>query len=109
MLPHEKELVERLKNEPFALIGINTDPDLDAFKERCKKENVSWRNSWQGSTSGPLCRAWGVTSYPTIYVLDHKGVIRYQNVRGPAMDQAVDRLLAEMKAEKEKEAKSGGK
>ena len=25
MLPHEKELVERLKDKPFALIGINSD------------------------------------------------------------------------------------
>ena len=109
MLPHEKELVERLKNEPFALIGINTDSDLDAFKERCKKEKVSWRNSWQGSTGGPLCRAWGVNSFPTIYVLDAKGVIRYQNVRGPTMDQAVDRLLAEMKAEKARDEKKDEK
>ncbi|MBI5362532.1 MAG: redoxin domain-containing protein [Planctomycetes bacterium] len=100
MLPHEKELVERLKNRPFALIGINTDTDLDAFKERCKKENVSWRNSWQGSTSGPLSRAWGIRGYPTIYVLDHKGVIRYQGVRGEDMDKAVDRLLSELDAEK---------
>jgi hypothetical protein len=100
MLPHEKALVERLKNEPFALIGINTDPNLEAFRERCKKENVSWRNSFQGSTQGPLCSAWGVRSFPTIYVLDAKGVIRYVGVRESAMDAAVDRLLAEIKDEK---------
>ena len=109
MIPHEKELVERLKNEPFALIGINTDTDIDAYKERAKKSGVTWRSSWQGSTSGPLCREWGVRGFPTIYVLDHKGVIRYANVRGSAMDQAVDRLLADLKAEKAKEAPAGGK
>jgi hypothetical protein len=31
-------------------------------------------------------------------VIDHKGVIRYTNVRGDAMDQAVDKLLEEMEA-----------
>jgi hypothetical protein len=102
MLPHERELVERLKNKPFALIGINTDRDLAAYKERATKEKVSWRNSWQGGTNGPIPRAWGVKGYPTIYVLDHKGVIRYQGVRGTAMDQAVDRLLAELEAEERK-------
>ena len=102
MLPHEKELVERLKNKPFALLGINTDPDLAAFKERCKKENVSWRNSFQGSTDGPLCRAWGVNGFPTIYVLDAKGVIRFNGPRGADMDRAVDTLLAELEAEKKK-------
>jgi len=28
-------------------------------------------------------------------VLDHKGVIRYKNVRGEALDKAVDTLLEE--------------
>jgi hypothetical protein len=30
-------------------------------------------------------------------VLDHNGVIRYKNVRGEKMDEAVDALLAEIK------------
>ena len=40
--------------------------------------------------------------WPTIYILDHKGVIRFKNKRGEAMDQAVDQLLAEMEAEGQK-------
>ena len=39
---------------------------------------------------------WNVRGWPTIYVLDHNGVIRFKNVRGPKMDEAVDKLLAEM-------------
>jgi hypothetical protein len=95
MLPHEKALVERLKNKPFALIGINTDP-AEVFKERAAKEGVSWRNILEGEGGGAIVRAWGVRSFPTIYVLDGKGVIRYTNVRGEAMDKAVDALLAEL-------------
>jgi len=98
MIPHEKALVERLKNEPFALIGINTDGDRDEFNRACKKQGITWRSSFQGSTSGPLCRAWNVRSFPTIYVLDAKGVVRFINVRGDDMDRAVDKLLSEMKA-----------
>jgi len=95
MLPHERALVERLKNKPFALIGINTDPP-ENWRQRSKADPISWRNALDGSTSGPLCRAWGVSSFPTIYVLDAKGVIRAKNVRGEAMDKAVDELLAEL-------------
>jgi len=95
MLPHEKTLVERLKNKPFALIGINTDPP-ETFKERAPKENVSWRNILEGQGGGALVHAWGVHSFPTIYVLDGKGVIRFTNVREEAMDQAVDSLLEEL-------------
>ena len=99
MLPREKALVERLKNEPFALIGIDTDRDLAAFKENCRKQGITWRNSWQGSTAGPLCREWGVFKFPTIYVLDGKGVVRYVDVVEDGLDRAVDQLLAEMKKE----------
>ena len=97
MLPHEKTLVERLKNEPFALLGINTDKEKDEYHTKAKEMGVTWRSSWQGTTSGVWSRAWGITSYPTIFVLDAKGVIRYTNVRGEAMDKAVDALLAELK------------
>jgi stalled ribosome alternative rescue factor ArfA len=36
-----------------------------------------------------------VRFYPTIYVLDAKGVIRYKHVRGEKMDKAVEALLKE--------------
>ena len=97
MLPHEKALVKRLEKEPFALIGIDTDRDLDSFRESCRKQGIAWRSSFQGGTRGPLCRAWGVTQFPTIFVLDAKGVVRYIDVTGGDLDRAVDQLLAEPK------------
>jgi peroxiredoxin len=95
MLPHEKELVERLKEQPFALIGINSDPK-DKIKDLCAKEGITWRNAVEGSTSGPIPSKWNVRAWPTIYVIDAKGVIRYKNVRGKGMDEAVDALLKEI-------------
>lgn len=97
MIPHEKTLVERLKNKPFALIGINTDSDKEVYRKKAEEKGVTWRSSWQGSTKGPIPELWNVTSFPTIYVLDHQGVVRYKGVRGEKMDQAVDALLAEMR------------
>ncbi len=100
MIPHERELVERLKNEPFALLGINSDGKADEVKKILEKEKITWRQHLDGSTSGPLATKWGVNGWPTIYVLDAKGVIREKGVRGKAMDKAVDKLLAEAKAAK---------
>ena len=101
MIPHERSLVKRLEGKPFALLGINSDSDKSETKKRCRKEEMAWR-SWFDGNGGPIAGAWGVRSYPTIYVLDHKGVVRFKNVRGEAMDKAVDQLLAELQ-------KSGGK
>ena len=100
MYPHERSLVKRLANKPFALIGVNSDRDKAKLKPRLEEENITWRSFWNGpqGTSGPISKAWNVRSWPTIYVLDHKGVIRYKNVRGEKMDEAVDTLLAEMES-----------
>ena len=100
MYPHERSLVKRLANKPFALIGVNSDRDKAKLKPRLEEENITWRSFWNGpqGTSGPISKAWNVRSWPTIYVLDHKGVIRYKTVRGEKMDEAVETLLAEMEA-----------
>src|SRR5262245_12789237 len=101
MYPHERSLVKRLENRPFALIGVNSDKDRDELKKVLETEKITWRSFWNGgSTQGPISDAWKVTGWPTIYVLDANGVIRYRNVRGEAMDHAVDELLKEVEAKK---------
>lgn len=98
MFPHERSLVKQLADKPFALIGVNSDPDLEKIQEVVKEKNINWRSFWNGpqGTRGPISTQWGVTGWPTIYVLDADGVIRYKNVRGAKMDQAITTLLAEM-------------
>jgi hypothetical protein len=98
MYPHERSLVKRLENKPFALLGVNSDGDKDKPKEAVVKEQITWRSFWNGptGTDGPLSRAWNVRAWPTIYVLDAKGVIRFKDVFGEEMDKAVDELLKEM-------------
>jgi len=93
MYPHERSLVQRLQNKPFALIGVNSDAK-QRVQDAIQRENITWRSFWDGgSTGGPIARAWSVHGWPTIYVIDHRGVIRYRNVRGEAMDAAVDELI----------------
>jgi len=99
MFPHEKELVERLKDEPFTLLGVNTDKDAEYYRAQVEENGITWRSTFEGSTRGPVPTRWGVTYYPTIYVLDHEGAIRFKDVRGEDLDAAVDQLLAEMKGE----------
>jgi hypothetical protein len=37
-------------------------------------------------------------NWPTVYVIDAQGVIRFKNVRGKDLDAAVDTLMTEMNA-----------
>ena len=96
MYGHERSLVKRLANKPFALLGVNSDRDREKLKKVLKEKNITWRSFWNGgSTRGPISTEWQVRGWPTIYVIDVNGVIRYKGTRGPAMDKAVDALLAE--------------
>jgi len=97
MYPHERSLVKRLEGKPFALLGVNSDPK-ERLKQVLAKENITWPSWWDGGdTSGPIASRWNVNGWPTLYVLDHKGVIRFKGPRGEELDKAVDSLLAEMK------------
>jgi hypothetical protein len=102
MYPHERSLVERLKDKPFALVGVNSDRDVEKLRPRLADENITWRSYWNGTsgTNGGIAARFGVHAWPTIYILDAKGVIRFVNKRGEAMNTAVDELLAEMEQTK---------
>jgi hypothetical protein len=98
MYPHERSLVKRLADKPFALIGVNSDEDKEALKKRMVKEQITWRSFWNGpkGPDGPISKAWNVHGWPTIYVLDHKGVIRFKGVHDEKLDKAIDQLLTEL-------------
>ena len=96
MYPHERSLVKDLADKPFAIVGVNSDADLETLKSRLEEESITWRSFWDKGLDGEIATQWNVRGWPTIYVLDHEGVIRYKSVRGKAMDEAVEALLKEM-------------
>lgn len=101
MYPHERSLVKRLAKRPFAIIGVNSDRDREDLKKAMTKEQITWRSFWNGgSTEGPISQAWRVYSWPTIFVLDAQGVIRYRDVREGTLDRVVDELLKEAESKK---------
>ena len=104
MYPHERSLVKKLKDEPFAIIGVNSDADLAALQSTLKEENITWRSFWNGpeGTGGPISTRWNVKGWPSLYLIDAKGVIRNKWLGGPSekvLDAAIDKLLEEALAE----------
>jgi hypothetical protein len=104
MYPHERSLVKKLEGKPFALVGVNSDPDKAELKKAVEKENITWRSFWDGgSPRGPISTRWAVRGWPSLYLIDHKGVIRKRWVGSPGdevMDQEIDKLVKEAEARK---------
>jgi hypothetical protein len=99
MIPHELALVKRLEKEPFALIGVNTDYALPQTRESMDRFGIKWRNIWEGQVKpgrGALSQQWRIRGYPTVYLIDGRGVIR-QVTNGPDFEGTIDSLLAELR------------
>ena len=97
MYPHERSLVKQLANYPFAIIGVNSDRDREKIREVVEEKSLTWRSFWNESGSqGRISDAWYIRGWPTIYLIDANGVIRFKQVRGEALDQAILSLLDEM-------------
>ena len=85
-----------LRDKPFALLGVNiVDHAAGKLKEVMDREHLPWRSfADHGPTSrGVIATAWNLTATPTLYLIDHTGVIRHKWVGNPD-PEAIDAALA---------------
>jgi thiol-disulfide isomerase/thioredoxin len=95
-VPHERELVERLKGQPFVLLGVDCEPDKNTARKTMAGERMTWPNWYDGAPgTGPIAERYHVRGFPSVFVLDAKGVIRGRSVLD--LDPTVDKLLEELK------------
>ena len=99
MIPHERDMVGKLKDKPFSLVSISADDEKQTLKEFLADNNMPWSQWWNGNEGG-IIEDWNVKYFPTIYVLDGKGVIRHKDLRGEKLEEAVNDLLKEMDEKK---------
>jgi len=106
LIPHERSLVKQLKGKPFTLIGINSDKEVEVARKAVEKLEINWRSFWNGEkgTFGPISTKWNVDSWPKTYLIDAKGIIRYKDLKGEELDEAIEKLMAEAGHEVELEA-----
>jgi hypothetical protein len=67
------------------------------------KEKITWRSfvDTGQAGAGAIATAWNLSATPTMYVLDHKGVIRYKWAGAPgerAIDAALEKLVGAAEA-----------
>jgi hypothetical protein len=91
--------VTNLKDKPFALVGVHVGGlNAKQLKEVMEKEKMTWRSFVDAGNAGagPIATKWDLSATPTLYVLDHKGVIRYKWAGPPGekvMNAALDKLI----------------
>jgi len=95
MYPQERELATRHAGKPFILLSVNTDASVDTLRQSIARGDITWRCWWDGGMTGPITTRWGIRLFPSIFVLDRAGVIRFKDLRGDDLERAVTSLLDE--------------
>jgi peroxiredoxin len=98
--PYERLLLELYKNWPFALVGVDSDVDRDGARKAMTDRGLTYRAWWDGfvpdhNTDGPIATSWDVAGWPTVYLIDSKGVIRFVDLRQEDLLKGVRELLSE--------------
>lgn len=96
MIPHERSLVQRYQNQPFVLLGVNVNESRAKAQRFEEEHHLPWRSWWDGD-SMTILKRWGVSGLPTVFLLDHKGVIRFISHGPPnpaTLDQEIEKLVA---------------
>ncbi len=101
--------MKNLADKPFALIGVNTNGyDPAKLKKVMDQEKLNWRSFVDARDKGgmgSITSKWNLVGTPTLYVLDHKGVIRHKWLGSPGekvIDAAIDKLVKEAESEARK-------
>jgi thiol-disulfide isomerase/thioredoxin len=102
MIPHERDLVEKLKSKPFKLISVSVDEKKDTLEKFLTKTPMPWIHWWDNGEENPIVEKLKVRGYPTLYLIDANGKIRrkWTGVPQPLddIDKSVDELLKEAAA-----------
>ncbi len=100
MYGHERSLVEKMQGRPFVLLGVNSDKEKSRARKAVKENNLNWR-SWQnkGKNGEKISSGFKIRGWPTIFLVDHNGVIQAKNLRGSRLDKALELMV--LRAEEE--------
>jgi hypothetical protein len=93
MFPHERSLVQKYADRPFALLGVNTDESPTLLKRYQDKAQLAWPSFWDGS-AGPIASTWGVTRFPTFFIIDRENIVRWRH-EGVPPDGVMEKKIEE--------------
>jgi hypothetical protein len=80
-------------NRPLVVVGVNSGDTKEQAARTIAELKITWPNLFDG-TDGPIVRKWNATSFPMMYLIDHRGTIRYKEaVEEP--EAVIARLLSE--------------
>jgi len=90
-IPNFKKLYDLYKDKGFQIVSISADKSEVAWKKALEEEKLLWPNFLD--SDGEIVKLYKVRFFPTIYLLDSKGKMIAENLRGEALADKLAELL----------------
>jgi len=95
-MPTVSATYQKLHDKGFEIVGISLDQDKSAMEEAMKRENMPWRQHFDGdSWDGKIVKQFGVQAIPSMWLIDKKGMIRKAGLTDDELASEVEKLLTE--------------
>lgn len=95
-MPNVKKIYSDYHARGFDIIGVSMDNNRQALDSYLKEQDMKWRQIFDGKGwQAEIGQLYAVSSIPATFLLDKKGKIRYKNLRGSELTEAVEKLLKE--------------
>lgn len=92
--PELVALYNKYKEKGFEIFGVAADTRKDWWLDAIKKDGLPWTNVCDlRGDKNKAALMYGVTGYPTNYLIDRNGIIINKNLRGKELEDILDELL----------------
>lgn len=92
-LPRVEAAYAKYRGRGFEIVGVSLDETKSAVSDFVKARNIPWRQVHNASAGADLVEAFGVGTIPATFLIDPNGVIARLELRGPALDRALAKLI----------------
>ena len=92
--PHLKELYSKTDRAKFEIVGIVGDSPLNTLTDAIERYELTWPQIFSDETNN-ITKAYGISGYPTVFLLDTEGIIIAKNLRGKELEDKILSLINE--------------
>jgi peroxiredoxin len=92
---HTKSLYEKFHPYGLEIISFSLDSDIEAWKQAIAKDGVVWHNASDltGGKKSKVAIDYGIDGLPAVWIIDPKGKIIAESVRGEALNKLLDSIF----------------
>lgn len=92
-LPHLKWLFAEHSPRGFEIVGISLDEQEQAVEEFRRQRGLRWRMALSSADQDATRDRYRARTIPSLFLIDRKGRIAFTDLRGRALEAAIERLV----------------